>query len=66
MAIGVLESARDFVPGIHMGEGVSLPAVFNYKISGNLRFLFQEKLNYNLPIQSYNEFAKHLHWKFFW
>jgi hypothetical protein len=43
--IGVLESARDFALGVHIGEGVSLPAVFNYKISANLRFLFKEKLD---------------------
>jgi hypothetical protein len=56
--IGVLESARDFAPGVHIGQGVSLPAVFNYKISANLRFLFQEKLNGDFPSQSYNAFAK--------
>jgi hypothetical protein len=39
--------------------------VFNYKISANLRFLFQEKLDRDLPIQSYNEFAECLCWKFY-
>jgi hypothetical protein len=48
MEIGVVESARDFVPGIHIGEGLSLPSVFNYKISANLTFLFQEKLDHDL------------------
>jgi hypothetical protein len=43
-----------------------LPAVFTYIISANLRLLFPEKLDRDLPIQSYTEFAKHLHCKLYW
>jgi hypothetical protein len=64
--IGVLENTRDFAPGIHIGEGIAISSVYSYQIGTNLRFLFQEKIDRDLPLQSYNEFAKRLHWKFYW
>jgi hypothetical protein len=66
MEIGVLDSARDFALGIHIGEGVAISSVYSYQIGTNLRFLFQEKIDHDLPLQSYNEFAKRLQWKFYW
>jgi hypothetical protein len=62
----VLDSARDFAPGIHIGEGIAILSVYSYEIGTNLRFLFQEKIDYDLSLQSYNEFTKTLHWKFYW
>jgi hypothetical protein len=64
--IGVLESATDFAPGIHIGEGFAISSVYSYQIGANLRFLFQAKIDRDLPLQSYNEFAKRLRWKFYW
>jgi hypothetical protein len=62
----VLESARDFVLGIHIREGIAILSVYRYQIGANPRFLFQEKIDYDLPLQSYNDFAKRLYWKFYW
>jgi hypothetical protein len=65
MEIGVSESARHFALGIHIREGIAISSVHSYQIGTNLRFLFQEKIDRDLPLQSYNEFAKRLHWKFY-
>jgi hypothetical protein len=66
MEIRVFDSARDFALGIHIGEGITISSVYSYQIGVNLRFLFQERIDYDLPLQSYNEFAKRLRWKFYW
>jgi hypothetical protein len=66
MEIGVLDSARDFTLGIHIGEGIAISSVYSYQIGANLRFLFQEKIDHDLPLQSYNKFPKRLCWKFYW
>ncbi len=64
--IGSLQARRDYEPGVHMGEGVCLPVMFNYKLSANLRFLFQVKQDQRLPENSYNEFITRLRWKWYW
>src|SRR5207237_2331164 len=61
-----LEVRRSFAPGIHIGSGIHVPSIFSYMIGVNLKFLFQSKLDRDLPLEAYKIFTASVRWKFYW